>query len=86
MVGLKRLVVGCVLGVAVWMAWLFRCGGGDVGWSKITIAKEKRLSQRVAARRTHEFSLNNGGELTEHKLTGITDLRTFMVYCKFPQP
>ena len=57
-VGLKRLVVcvevGRVLGVAMWMAWLLRCGCGDVGCSKITTAKEKRLSQSVAALSTHE--------------------------------
>ena len=58
-VDLKWLVVcvedGCVLDVAVWMAWLLRfgCGDvgcGDVGCSKITTGKEKRLSQRVAVR------------------------------------
>ena len=41
--------VGCLLGIVVWMAWLLRCGCGDVGCSKITTGKEKRLSQSVAA-------------------------------------
>ena len=44
-------------GVVVWMAWLLRCGRGDVGCSKITTAKEKRLSQRIAARMNHTYSL-----------------------------
>ena len=37
--------VGCVLGVAVWMAWLLRCGCGDVGCSKITTGKSNLASK-----------------------------------------
>ena len=85
-VGLKRLVVGCMLGVAVWMVWLLRCGCGDVGCSKITTGKEKRLSQRITALLTRRIPSEQWWGLTAHKLTGITDLRTFMVSCKFPQP
>ena len=48
-------------GVVMWMAWLLRCGCGDVGCSKITPAKEKRLSQRVAARMKHTYSLYTTG-------------------------
>ena len=44
-------------GVVVWMAWLLRCGCGDAGCSKITTAKEKRLTQRIAARMNHTYSL-----------------------------
>ena len=29
---------------------------------------------------------NNGGDLSEHRLTGITELGTLMVVCEFPQP
>ena len=44
-------------GAVVWMSWLLRCGGGDVGCFKITTAKEKRLTQRIAARMNHTYSL-----------------------------
>jgi len=70
---------------SVIVAWLLRCGCGDVGCSKITTAKEKRLSQRITALLTQRIPSEQRWGLTAHKLTGITDLRTFMVYCKFPQ-
>jgi len=47
---------------------------------------EKRLSQRVAALLTRRIPSEQRWGLTEQKLTGITELGTFMVYCKFPQP
>ena len=78
--------VGCMLGVVVWMAWLLRCGCGDVDCSKIMTAKEKRLSQRITALLTRIIPSEQRWGLTEQILTGITELGTLMVYCKFPQP
>ena len=49
--------------------------------------KRKTLPQRITARLTRRIpSEHRWGNLSEHKLSGITDLRTFMVFCKFPQP
>ena len=49
--------------------------------------KRKTLPQRITALLTRRIpSEQRWGNLSEHKLIGITDLRTFMVFCKFPQP
>ena len=53
--------------------------------SKITIEQKKSYLKESQPDESHEFPLNNGGDLTEQKLTGITELGTFMVHCKFPQ-
>ena len=62
-----------------------------VGWFEVVCLKQK-IEQKNGYLKasqpdeSHEFPLNNGGELSAHKLTGITDLRTFLVLCRFPQP
>ena len=48
-------------------------------WSKITTAKEKRLSEDRSPSKSHIFPLNNGFGLTTHELTEISHLGTFMV-------
>ena len=49
--------------------------------------KRKTLSQRITALLTRRIPSEQWwGNLSEHKLTGITDLRTFVVVCEFPQP
>ena len=54
--------------------------------SKITIEQKNGYLKESQPFKSHEFPLNHGGDLTEQKLTGITELGTFMVYCKFLQP
>ena len=50
-------------------------------------SKRKTLSQRITALLTRIIpSKQRWGNLSEHRLIGITDLRTFMVFCEFPQP
>ena len=81
-------------GEAMFAGW--SCGGKEVkvvvfellgdGWSKIMIEKRKTaISKRRSPVNTRIPSKQRWGNLTAHKLTGITDLRTFMVYCEFPQ-
>ena len=49
--------------------------------------KRKTLPQRITAQLTRRIpSEQRWGNVSEHRLTGITDLSTFMVFCKFPQP
>ena len=49
--------------------------------------ERKTLPQRITARLTRRIpSKQRWGNLSEHKLSGITDLRTFMMFCEFPQP
>ena len=49
--------------------------------------KRKTLSQRITALLTRRIpSEQQWGNLSEHRLTGITDLGTFKVFCEFPQP
>ena len=43
-------------------------------WSKITIAKEKRLSEDRSPYKSHIFPLYNGIGLTTHELTEISHL------------
>ena len=70
----KMVVVVVVKVVLLWV------------WSKITIEQKNGYLKESQPDESYEFPLNNGGDLTEQKLTGITELGTFMVYCKFPQP
>ena len=70
----KMVVVVVVKVVLLWV------------WSKITIEQKNGYLKESQPDESHEFPLNNGGDLTEQKLTGITELGTFMVYCKCPQP
>ena len=72
------------------------CDGGVVGVVvKVVVvwlvqnndSKRKTLSQRITALLTRRIpSKQRWGNLSEHRLIGITDLRTFMVVCEFPQP
>ena len=58
------------------------CGGVSVvafWWSKITIAKEKRLSEDHSPNKSHIFPLYNGIGLTTHELTDISPLGTSMM-------
>ena len=66
-------------GVLVVAFWWWRFGGGVVCWSKITIAKEKRLSEDHSPYKSHIFPLYNGIGLTTHELTEISHLGTFMM-------
>ena len=75
-VGVKVVAVwwscsGVVLVVAIWW-W-------SGVWSKITTAKEKRLTEDRSPIKSHIFPLNNVFGLTTHGLTDISHLRTFMV-------
>ena len=47
--------------------------------TKITIAKEKRLTEASQPDKSHIFPLYNGFGLTTHELVDISHLRTFMV-------
>ena len=55
-------------------------------WFKITIDKEKSYLKESQPDETRRIPFNNGGDLSEPRLTGITELGTFMVFCEFPQP
>ena len=67
--GVRRCLRGWVVEVKVVAVWCSCSGallvvviwllGGD--WSKITTAKEKQLSQRVAAQMNHTYSLLTTG-------------------------
>ena len=63
--------VGSLLVVVIW--WWCRV------WSKITTAKEQRLSEDHSPSKSHIFPLYNGIGLTTHELTEISHLGTFMV-------
>ena len=47
--------------------------------TKITTAKEKRLTEASQPDKSHKFPLNHGGDLTAHELVDISHLGTFMV-------
>ena len=47
--------------------------------TKITIVKEKRLSEDRSPSKSHIFPLYNGIGLTTHELTEISHLGTYMV-------
>ena len=78
-VGLKRLFESDVGG-----------GGGGVvvgGWSQNNNSKRKTATSKITALLTRIIpSEQRWGNLSEHRLSGITDLWTFMVFCEFPQP
>ena len=66
---MAKMVVVVVVKVVLWV------------WSKITIEQKNGYLKESQPDESHKFPLNNGGDLTEQKLTGITELGTFMVYC-----
>ena len=87
------LVVEAIV-VVVMVAWLALWlsgsdvggGGGDVVGPK-NHRKRKTRPQRITARLTRRIPSEHWwGNLSEHKLSGITDLGTFMVFCEFTQP
>ena len=53
---------------------------------KITIAKKNGYLKESQPDESRIIPFNNGGDLSEHRLTGITELGTLMVICEFPQP
>ena len=53
---------------------------------KITIAKKNDYLKESQPDETQIIPFYNGGDLSEHRLTGITELGTFMVICEFLQP
>ncbi len=54
--------------------------------SKITIEQKNGYLKESQPDEHEQFPLNHGGVLSAHKLSVITDLRSFMVFCEFPQP
>ena len=80
------LVVWALLRMAAWLGGC--CSGGVLVvafwwrrrvWPKITIAKEKRLSEDRSPYKSHKFPLYNGIGLTTHELTEISHLGTSMM-------
>ena len=78
--------------VVVWL-WTFGSdvGGGDLvveGW--LVQNNDRKRKTAISKGRSPVNTIipfkQRCGNLSAHKLTGITDLRTLMVYCKFPQP
>ena len=70
--------------VAVWWScsgrcWWWRIGCWSGVWSKITTAKEKRLTEASQPVKSHIFPLYNGFGLTTHGLTDISHLGTFIM-------
>ena len=65
-------------------------GGGWVvvgGWSHNNDSKRKTATSKITALLTRIIPPKQRWEnLSEHRLSNITELGTFMVYCKFPQP
>ena len=65
-------------------------GGGLVvvgGWSQNNNSKRKTATSKITALLTRIIpSEQQWGNLSEHRLIGITDLRTLMVVCECPQP
>ena len=65
-------------------------GGGGVvvgGWSQNNDSKRKTATSKITALITRIIPFKQWwGNLSEHRLIGITDLGTFMVFCEFPQP
>ena len=74
-VGLKRLIGSDVGGGGGGVV----VGGWCLCWSKITIAKEKLLSEDHSPNKSHIFPLYNGIGLTAHELTEISHLGTSMM-------
>ena len=70
---------GGVVGVVVQVVVVWLVQNND--------SQRKALSQRITALITRIIpSEQRWGNLSEHRLIGITDLGTFMVFCEFPQP
>ena len=62
-------------------------GGCRCGWSQNNNSKRKTATSKITALLTQIIpSKQRWGNLSEHRLIGITDLGTFMVFCEFPQP
>ena len=72
------VIVGVVeYGVSVQMLFVAMFA---VAWcTKITIVKEKRLSEDHSPYKSHIFPLYNGIGLTTHELAEISHLGTFMM-------
>ena len=50
-------------------------------------SKRIMANSKITARVTRIIPFKHWwGNLSEHRLIGITDLRTYMVLCEFPQP
>ena len=76
-VGLKRLLRAKLVVVVVVVKRLIQ--NND--------SKRKMANSKITARSTRIIPFKRWwGNLSEHRLIGITDLGTFMVFCEFPQP
>ena len=76
-VGLKRLLRAMLMVVVVVMKRLIQ--NND--------SKRKTANSKITARMTRIIPFKQRwGNLSEHRLSDITDLGTFMVFCEFPQP
>ena len=57
------------------------------GWSQNNNSKRKTATSKITALLTRIIPPKQRWEnLSEHRLSNITDLGTFMVFCEFPQP
>ena len=88
-----RGACGCGGGRTVGLKRLFESdvgGGGGVvvgGWSQNNNSKRKTATSKITALLTRIIPSKQRWEnLSEHRLSNITDLGTFMVFCEFPQP
>ena len=69
----------------------WRCGE-DGWWLALWLvqnndSKRKMATSKITARVTRIIPFKHRwGNLSEHRLIDITDLRTYMVVCEFPQP
>ena len=76
-----------VVGVLEKLVGGWRCGEG--GWWLVqnNDSKRKMANSKITALITRIIPFKQRwGNLSEHRLIGITDLWTFMVFCEFPQP
>ncbi len=75
-----------------WRRWLvvgIVVGGWRCGWWLVQNNDSKRImaNSKITALITRIIPFKHRwGNLSEHRLIGITDLRTYMVLCEFPQP
>ena len=63
-------------------------GGWRCGWWLVQNNDSKRImaNSKITARLTRIIPFKHRwGNLSEHRLINITDLRTYMVLCEFPQ-
>ena len=83
-----RGVCGCGGGKVVGLKRLFEGDVGGGGWLvQNNDSKRKMANSKITARLTRIIPFKQRwGNLSEHRLIGITDLGTFMVFCEFPQP